>query len=587
MSQPPGPPASHEGFGAPFDPPEGASPFNPPAASAPRPGYGYPTVPPPGYGSPAAPQPGYGSPAAPQPGPYSAPSGPYAQQPGPYGPQAGPHGSPPPGGSPGGREGFAGRPARIVGAVLAALLVAGGGLWFATGGDDGEQPAAGGRDRPASSPAADGKGNATDRTDSELVGAADAARAKGEAKVRWVKSLGVDLPGQALTVHGPWQSGDVVAHAVHRTVSGYSARDGRKLWSLKVSADICAAPTLPTGDGKIVIAFEEHTENGADCSVLRMIDLRTGRAGWTRTLPGDGFSEIQRDVAMSVNGDTVTYARAGRVLAYRVGDGKDVFGMPAGPCRPFAFTSGPRMIAATSCAGLGDERADQRIQQTDPLTGEAEWTYDVGAGWTVDQVYSTDPLVVSLQKGDAWKAVALRADGTLRAEIDLGTRDIDFGFADYEVRCGGYQMVTSNKDDCAGVAADADTFYVSTKRRHAEFDIDNKLVAFDLDTGEQKWTVAAPLGRRVEPLGTEGGRVLVYVAPTKKRGGEIATAEAAGGDLKTVLAHPAYTAGIEDGFAGGKIDYANGRSLVTRSVIGLEEDDNIEVTTKMLMAFGE
>ncbi|MBM7441419.1 PQQ-binding-like beta-propeller repeat protein [Streptomyces sp. HB132] len=470
--------------------------------------------------------------------------------------------------------------------MLAALLVAGGVVRFATGGD-GERPAAGGGDRPASSPAADGKADATDRTDSELVEAAGAGREQGEAKLRWVKSLGVDLPGQALTVFGPWQSGDVVAHAVRRTVSGYSAQDGRKVWSLKVSADICAAPTLPTGDGKIVIAFEEHTEDGADCSVLRMIDLRTGRAGWTKTLPAGGFREIRRDVAMSVNGDTVTYARAGRVLAYDVGDGKEVFGMPTGPCRPYAFTSGPRMIAATSCAPLGDDRADQRIQEVDPLTGEARWTYDVGAGWTVDQVYSTDPLVVSVQKGDAWKAVALRADGTLRAEIDLGTRDVDFGFADYEVRCGGYQMVTSNKDDCAGVAADSDTFYVSTKRQHAEFDIDNKLVAFDLDTGEQKWTVAAPLGRRVEPLGTEDGQVLVYVAPTKKQGGEIATAPAAGGDLRTVLAHPASTAAIEDGFAGGKIDYANGRSLVTRSVVGLEEDDNIEVTTKMFMAFGD
>lgn len=42
-----------------------------------------------------------------------------------------------------------------------------------------------------------------------------------------------------------------------------------------------------------------------------------------------------------------------------------------------------------------------------------------------------------------------------------------------------------------------------------------------------------------------------------------------------------------ESFAGKKIDYANGRALVSRSVIGLEEDDDIEVTTKMLMAFGE
>ncbi|MFE9968071.1 PQQ-binding-like beta-propeller repeat protein [Streptomyces sp. NPDC005525] len=572
------------GFGAPYDPLSGTPAV--PSQPATAPGFGYPSA----SGS--------------VPGPYAQQPGPYAQQPGPYGQQLGPYGQqtqggygfPPqqaPGGGPhgaggrgNGRRRFRGKPALIISAVLAVLLVAGGGVWFATSGDDGKKPVAeASGKRPGSSPTADqGDGKGADESDVELAEKLNAQRRPGEAKVRWLQSFGVDLPGHAFGVFGPWSAGDIVAKAVYRTVSGYSVADGKQKWSLRMPNDVCAAPTQPTADGKIVVVAEaEESDNGADCSVLQMIDLKTGKPGWKKTLEKGGPLETEKHVAMSANGETVTYSRPGHVHTYRVGDGRELFGTQPRDCRSYVFTSGPRMIAVADCPRTGGNQ----VQEFDPQTGKLKWIYKIEKGWFIDQVYSVSPLVISVQKGQEWRLVALRDDGTFRSHIALGTREIDLGFADFEVRCGGYLVVNWNRDDCAGVAADSDTLYVSTRRKHVEFDIDNKIVAFDLNTGKQKWAADAPLGRRMEPLRMEGRNVLLYVAATKTQGGAVGTLAPTGGDPQMVLTHPASTAAIEEGMTAAKVTYAGGRSLLTRPLVGMDEDDEAEASMKTMMAFGE
>ncbi|MFE9726525.1 PQQ-binding-like beta-propeller repeat protein [Streptomyces sp. NPDC005794] len=540
MTQPSGTPPQ-EGFGAPLGPPPGTPP-----------GYGYPPGP---YGQSA--QSGYGFP--PQPPTVTAPGRPSG---------------------PGGGGRFKGRTGRVAGVVLALVLVAGGGAWFALG-DDGKKPAAGGA-TGASPTAEQNEGKDDEVSDAALAAQLDARREPGEAKVRWLQSLGADLPGRAMGVYGPWEAGDVVAKGMYRTVSGYSVADGKQLWSVELPDDICAAPTRPTDDGKIVVAVEaKESDNGTDCTVLQMIDLRTGETGWRKTFPKIPVAEVEKRVVMAANGDTVTYARPGHVHTYRVHDGQELFAAQPRECRSYAFLSGARMRAVANCEG------GNQVQEFDPASGKKKWAYTIEKDWFVDQVYSVSPLLVSVQKGDEWRVLALRDNGTLRSHIELGTRDVELGFADYEVRCGGYLVVTRNRDDCRGVAADDDTFYVSTKRKHVEFDLDNRIIAFDLNTGEQKWTADAPLGRRMEPMRMEGGKLLLHVAATRTRGGEIATLAPTGGSPQTVLTHPASTAAIEAGMTAAEVDYTDGRSLLTLPLVGTAEDDEAEAGTKTMMAFGE
>ncbi|MFD4229544.1 PQQ-binding-like beta-propeller repeat protein [Streptomyces sp. NPDC058545] len=606
MAQPPGQQPPQGSFGAPYDPPpESAQPSPPPGyGSAPPPGqaagpYGVPVQPGP-YGTPAQPGP-YG---VPQPGPYSAPTqpGPYSAptQPGPYNAptQPGPYGcpsSPQPGYGyplqqsqqsppPGGGGFFRGGRGAVIGAVLAVALLAGGGIWFATsGGDDESKPTA--RASTDSGPGVTGDGGdgkAEDRGTHDLGAEADALNAQrrpGEAKVLWLQEGGVDLPRNGSDVYGPWIVGDTVVKAMFRTVSGYSVTDGSRKWSLRMPSSLCAAPSRPTADGKIVFGIKTGTAGDAVCSSLQMVDLTTGKAGWRKTYRRQGAWDLLSDVSMAINGDTVTVGRTSRTDAFRVSDGAVLFGELPGNCQPFGFASGPVAIAATSCQTEADDHKEQQVQRIDPVTGKVQWTYKVKKGWEVAQFYSVSPLVVSLKQEDKWAIIVLNENGTYRSQLVGGTDD-------YGTKCGG-DLLTEGKnlDNCLGVAADDRMVYLATKPPEDDLTPTNKVVAFDLNNGQAKWKAAAPAGQTLMPIRTEGGRLLMYLAAAKNKGGGIASLPPTGGTPQMVLRHPAAASMVERGFFDPRVVYQNGRCLLMNARIsGIDDED--EKSMKSMAGFG-
>ncbi|MEU1125910.1 PQQ-binding-like beta-propeller repeat protein [Streptomyces sp. NPDC005899] len=617
MTQPPSQQPPQGGFGAPQEPqgtpqppqgqpPQGQPPQGPPPPAAPpqmppvppsQPGYGYPQPPAgqPGYGYPQA-----SGPYAQQPGPYGAQPGPYGQQPGPYGQQQpGPYGGPAqpghgypqqqfpgapvPGGSGGGP--FKGKPAVVIGAALAALLVIGGGVFFAVSGGDGDdkKPVAAsssGDTKPSTSPTVDeGDGTGGGReADDDL----NAGRKAGEAKVLWLTKNGVDLPRNGADVYGPWIVGDTLVKGMYRSVVGYSVADGKEKWTLPLPADMCAAPGTPTADGKIVIGVESGTTDKADCSELQLIDLNTGKAGWKKSVKKNGAWDLMSDIGLAISGDTVTVGRTGNSSAYRVSDGKELFGKPSGNCQPFAFAGGAKLIAASSCRTSDLDNPQHQVQEIDPLTGKAKWTYTPKRGWEVDKVYSVSPLVVSLTQSEEkkWSILALRENGTLRSQLVGGKED------KFSVDCGHDFAVFGEKlEGCTGVAADANTFYMMTEDDTSGTGRTNKVIAFDLNTGKPKWKAPAPAERTMKPLGTEGGGVLVYLEPSYDKGGAIATIAPTGGSPKVLLQHPDSTTRIENFFSSTTL-YAGGRSFVVSTRVSASNDEEEKEQTTM-MAFGK
>ncbi|WP_097885821.1 outer membrane protein assembly factor BamB family protein [Streptomyces sp. st140] len=539
-----------------------------------------------GFGAPYEPQPGvYGDPGQPHPGPYGQPLQPsygYPPQPPtvPYGrPQPQPP-TPPSGGR------SRGRIAGLVAAVLAGVLVVGAGVWFVAGGDGGsddrkpvatestgpQQP--GGEPRPKMTPAPGAD---------EL----NKGRKEGEAKVRWVQKNGVDVPAGGGAVRGPWVAGDIVAKAMYRTVSGYSVEDGTRRWSLPLPADFCAAPTLPSADGKIVLALRADTTGEADCDRLQMIDLTTGKAGWTATLDRSGITDGLSHIAMAVNGDVVTVGRLTRTDAYRIGDGKHLWDRLPGSCQPYAFTSGDVPLAAVDCRKDPGEDGtpDQEVRRMDPATGRAVWTYKVKKGWRIDQFYSVDPPVVSLRKDEdtpepMWAIAFLNADGTFRAQPVPGKEN-------FAVRCG---EEGENRDNCIGVATDDDTFYLTTEPASVGGEASNAVVAFDMRTGKIKWKVPAPYAQFLYPLRVEDGKVLLYLSPSLAgdgtRGGGIMALGPQGGPLRPVLRHPASAAHAESGMFRPAVRYSEGRSLITSTLVGADDDED-EMDQQTMIAFGD
>ncbi|WP_406394563.1 PQQ-binding-like beta-propeller repeat protein [Streptomyces sp. NBC_00887] len=584
MTQPPGQQPPQGGFGAPYDP----SPGTPPSASPP--GYGYPPAAgapggrPGPYGQqpgPYAQQPGsYGA----GPGPYAQQPGPYAQQPGPYAQQPGPHPQPPgqgPGGSGSGRGPFKGRPAPVIGAVLAVLLLVGGGVWFATSGDGGsgkKHVSGGGDAKPSGSPTT---GKEDGRSDAPTAAGLNARRKPGEAKVLWIRESGIDLPQYGDEQYGPWFAGDTVVKAIFRSVSGYSVADGSEKWTLKLPTDLCAAPTLPTADGKIVVGIEGNvSEQEAECSVLQMIDLRTGKAGWKKTVDRTDIQDGLSHVAMSVNGDTVTFGRTSNTDAFRISDGKKLFGKREGVCQPFAYTSGPRMIGAVSCQAEPVDPVRQQVQEVDPATGAAKWTYEVKAGWQVAHVYSSSPLVISIKKDEQWAVVVLNEDGTYRSQLVGRTEN-------YTARCSEESVESgSNLDGCVGAAADEERLYLSTESLSTAKAMTNKVVAFDLATGRTVWQAPAPDNQVMWPLRMEGTDVLIHVRASYSKGGGIALIAPTGGAPRMLLKHPASGAPTESLIFAPKAACAGGRSFLLPGRISSDEDEEEKAQTA-LMVFGK
>ncbi|MFF2730607.1 PQQ-binding-like beta-propeller repeat protein [Streptomyces sp. NPDC058008] len=613
MTQPPSQQPPQGGSGAPQDPqdtprpPQPQSPPPMPPAPPRTPLPGAPQTPPaqPGYGYPQAPgaQPGHGYPQA----PGQQPSGPYAQAPGPYGPQPGgpgpyaqqpgPYaqqpghgypqqqypGAPAPGGGSGGGP-FKGKPAVIIGAALAAILVVSGGVFLATrdGGGGGKEPVSKSSEGavetggPDDVDQGDGKGDGREANDD-----LNAGRKDGEAKVLWLTKNDVDLPRNGANVYGPWIVGDTLVKGMYRSVNGYSVADGKQKWSVPLPAKMCAAPGNATADGKIVIGVMSGTTEKADCSVLQMIDLNTGKAGWKKPIKKNGTWDLMSDIGLAVSGDTVTVGRTSNSNAYRVSDGTELFGKPAGDCQPFAFAGGPKLIAAVNCRTDDVDNPQQQVQELDPVTGKAKWTYQPQRGWEIDKVYSVSPLVVSVTQREEkkWSILAIKENGTLRSQL-VGDKGDNFS-----VDCGHDFAVFGEKlEGCSGLAADADAFYLMTEDDTSGTGRTNKVVAFDLNTGKTKWKSPAPAERTMKPLRMEGGKVLVYLEPSYDKGGAIATLAPTGGAPQVVLQHPDSTTRIENFFT-SKVAYAGGRSFVVNDRVSAGNDEEEKEQTTM-MAFG-
>lgn len=465
--------------------------------------------------------------------------------------------------------------------MLAVVLLAGGGVWLATSGD-GTKPAAKKSGAPAPSTSSTGKPKGEDKGQgpSDLRAEADGINAKrkpGEAKVLWLQEGGVDLPANGSDVYGPWIVGDTVVKAMFQTVSGYSVADGSQKWSLRLPGAMCAAPSQATADGKIALGVQTGHGDQAICSALQMVDLATGKAGWYKKFKRQGTWDLLSNPAMAINGDTVTIGRTTRTDAFRVSDGKVLFGRLPGNCQPFGFASGPVAIAAASCQTAADDHKEQLVERIDPATGKVLWKYEVKKGWEIAQFYSVSPLVVSLKKGDQWAIIMLNANGTYRSQLVGGDEN-------YKTQCDtDVASDGRNLDNCLGVAADDSTVYLATKP--AESDPTNKVVAFDLAGGKTKWKAAAPAGQTLMPMRVEGGRVLMYLSAAKNKGGGIAALPPTGGAPQMVVRHPAAGAAAERALFDSRIAYVNGRSLLlSTSISGVEDGD--EMRAKSMAAFG-
>ncbi|MFG2959626.1 PQQ-binding-like beta-propeller repeat protein [Streptomyces sp. NPDC048291] len=575
MTQPPGQPPQGA-FGAPQDQPPPGGGFGPPQ-QPPAPG---------AFGAPQPqphpqqqPQPGYGYPQQPAPGPYGTP-GPYGPQPG-YGygypqqqPQypGGPGMPPPPGGGGGGP--FKGRPALIVAAAVAGLLVVGGTVYAVTGGKGGDKkPVAQRSDDPKASgtPADPGDGSGGGADPENL----NAGRKSGEAKVLWYKSA-PDAPASGADAPGMWITGKTAVKAAYKQVFAYRVGNGDPAWApIAFPQKICAVTSRKSADDKVVVAYMDGTSDRAKCNQLQEIDLDTGRKGWTATVADGGLFDSALSIELTISGKTLMVGRSESGTAYDLGSGHKLYDKKeyGASCFPTAFAGGTdRLVEVASC-GAGASTEHDEISQLDPATGKVRWTQPVKKGWQVERTYSVDPLVVYMtnEEKNAWNISVLDDKGTFRSEVKVDEK--------FAPQCG-WALLARDLQGCQGVAVDANTLYLPTDVSGSA----NEIVAISLTDGKAKWRVKSPTDESMYPVKVEGGKLVAYVRPSYDAGGQVVSIPTTGSAHATtrLLQNPQHTADIEGGFYDGAVDWADGRFYLSSTRLTGSD----QAKEKLMMAFG-
>ncbi|MFF4140679.1 PQQ-binding-like beta-propeller repeat protein [Streptomyces sp. NPDC001698] len=591
---PPQTPPAQGGFGAPQDPPaQGGfgAPQDPRQATPPPPAQPPQTPPPPPAGPP---QPGYGYPQQPgpyaQPGPYGAPAapGPYGQpqQPGPYGQQPGygypqqPHfagapGTPPPGGS---GSPFKGRTAAIIGAAVAAVLVAGVTVWAVSGDDGGKKPVADASDdaKPSKSAASDAPVNPGDGSGDGKGEAEDlnAGRKSGEARVLWYKEAPA-APGGGAEAPGMWITGKTAVKAAYKQVFAYNVGDGRPTWEpIAFPEKICAVTPQKTADDKVVVAYMSGSSDRAKCNQLQQIDLNTGAKGWTIKVEDGELFDSTLTIEMTVAGKTLMVGRSQSGTAYDIDSGKKLFDKRryGQACFPGAFAGGARLLAVASCGAGGSNEHDE-VQELDPATGAVRWTKKIPKDWSVERVYSVDPVVLySVDKDKKHWNISTLSGGAIRSQVDTKSN--------FNADCG-WAILARNLQGCQAVASDADTLYLPTDVTTGA----NEIVALNLATGKEKWRVKSPTDTSMMPLKVENGQLIVYVEPSYDAGGQIVSVATAGSAHTPVklLQNPEGTASIENGFYSRAVDWVDGRFYLSTTRLRGKADTK----EKLMLAYGK
>ncbi|MBQ1089576.1 PQQ-binding-like beta-propeller repeat protein [Streptomyces sp. B93] len=594
MTQPPNQPPQPGGFGAPQDPPPSAPPGAP--GTPPGGGFGAPQTPPPPPAGP--PQPAPSGPYA-QPGPYSTPGpyntpgstpGPY-NTPGPYGqppqpgygyPQAqfpGAPGTPPPSGG-GSRNPFKGKPAVIIGAAVAVLVVAGATVFAVSGGDDDgkgkKKPVAQQTDdaKPTDSgaPVNPGDGSGDGGEDPENL---NEGRQAGEAKVLWYKEA-PDAPGSGADAEGMWITDRTAVKAAYKQLFAFNVADGDPTWdAITFDQKICATTPQKTADDKIVVAYMNGSSDRAKCNQLQEIDLATGEKGWSGEVADGGLFDSALSIELSITGKTLMVGRSQSGTGYDVTTGKKLFDVKkyGDACFPTGFAGGERLISVASC-GAGTDNAHDEVQELDPATGKAKWTRKFGKGWRVERAYSLDPLVVYSTNEDKkqWNISVLGKDGSIGAQVGVDE--------DFAPECG-WAILQRDLTGCAGVAADGDTLYLPTESTASA----NEIVAISLDNGKEKWRVKSPADAAMLPMRVEGGKLVAYVQPTYDTGGQVVAIPTTGSghEPAKLLQNPQGAATVERSFFSRDIDWVDGRFYISTTRLSGNDD----AKEKLMLAYGK
>ncbi|MCT2588527.1 hypothetical protein LHJ74_00960 [Streptomyces sp. N2-109] len=533
MSHPPQPPSGPQqpppgGAGAPQWPP--GQPYAPQ-------GHGYPVPgPPPGNGMPGPP-PGGGMPGPP-------PGG----------------GMPGSGGGRGSRGGGRRQDRRkqksrlgvVVAAAVAGVLVIGGGVWFVTGGDEGEE-------------------------------GGDSASGPAEAEV--LHKVPMPKVNDETGAMGMWTTDKNFVKSGVKEIVGYPLDGGKAAWKIPLGGDVCWSSQTVTKEGRVAVLFEDGKQADPECTEVGLVDVQKGKLLWKKQAV-DSWGDTMDFDEVTIGGSTIAAGGTSGGAAWS-SEGKELW-KPGDDdkCDDNGYAGGEKKLVVVRECGDADPPKLQ-VDTLDPETGTATSSYQLPPGPEYVHVASTDPLVFGIDTGDAEPGISVTdfmtvddsgAQGKLLSKIDV--------LADaYEGDCPATSV-----EGCTEliVAKSTGTLYLgSDKTPDDQYDIGNKIVAFDLKSGKKKGSTELEEGVALVPLELDKkGSVLAYQEATTSEGGGVWRIDPESFEMTKLQQHPAASTDMESSFSTDrKLRYA-GKRLYVGDDLARRRSSDVDGGRPLAVVFG-
>ncbi|MFA7761020.1 PQQ-binding-like beta-propeller repeat protein [Streptomyces sp. NRRL S-448] len=551
MSIPPPPSQPPSGgFGAPQDPPPGGfgAPVPPPEPAAAQPAYGYPQTGP-GYGYPQQPgtPPPFGAPGAPGGAPVPAPQPPAAA---------------------------AGNDKRtqltIVGAaVLAIVLIVGGGLWYTSGDSGGGNKA---DSNPSASPGNDKPQDFVPGTE----------KVPGNPKSKPLFNLPSPVPADVAVVAGSWLTDSTYIKSDLSKVVGYNLVDGGKKWELPFPGELCGA-TKHVSENKAAVLFkaaQSTPENKyVQCTEVGVIDLESGKLVWSgNAKSATGGDKPVTFSSVTLSGKTVAAAGiSGGGAAWNLADGKSLWlpKVDGEGCHDVGYAGGEALAAIRKCGQSPNYTLYGQL--LDPATGAPTASYKLSQGIEDAYIVATKPLIVAADVGKTAKNATGISDlfvvdpkGELKARIPLAS-------GDFGGKCG------SEVEKCTNMVVGNGKLYLPSYEHQGQASggRTNELLSFDLETGKQT-TDRADAGERYTmfPLRMDGSNIIAYKNPPYDKGGQIVSIDGRTMKETVLMENPEDKASrrAETGYSPeySEYRYHNGKFFISRTTVSKPYSDDPE-----------
>ncbi|KAB2385925.1 outer membrane protein assembly factor BamB family protein [Actinomadura montaniterrae] len=299
------------------------------------------------------------------------------------------------------------------------------------------------------------------------------------------------------SLRGTLFTGTTVVRALADELVAMDVATGRRLWESRLPATLCQASTIADG-GVGVIAYGSEE----DCGTVAGVDLRTGRLMWTRPLTIDESAINGAEPQLARSGDTVVAAMKHHpTTAFRVSDGAQLWTEKAalyggGACYTDSYTGGLRLVRLASCVANGFH--GHVVEQVDPGTGRAQWTFRLRRPGLLKGVLSTDPIMVDDEdRSDKAHLVVLSDQGTVRSTLADGLEH------------SGHQRADGNPS--GNVLISGDTVAVALEPKDAATTEQNTIVAWSITSGKRLWGIRGSTDTmRLHPVPSTGGGLLAY-----------------------------------------------------------------------------